>query len=399
MGSEMCIRDRYDGVAPVGDTNGDGFDDVVMIDDGEDAILHFGGASGGLVASSSWVTGHVTDVSATDLNGDGYSDLIVGKGVVGTGSVETYHGGPSGPATQPDVTLQGLDDYYGYSVAGLTDLNSDGFGDVAIIEKAALDENGRGELFVHYGSPAGVMTSAAWSKEIVGVILAPRVSQVGDINGDGIRDLLLSTPGANVLLAQTPPIEALSWIPSNNPREVDVAGDVNGDGFCDLLVVSDSSTFLRYQVCLYYGSADGLAESARWEFPFPVLWSNHSSCCAGDLNGDGFDDLLVLDDQGAFLCFGSATGPVVTQITLPLVSQARAAGDVNGDGLADVVLYGGDYQARIHLGSRIGLSVSPIWSQQTGGMPSFADVNADGFTDAIIGYSCLLYTSPSPRDS
>ncbi|MEQ1502913.1 MAG: VCBS repeat-containing protein [Myxococcota bacterium] len=158
------------------------------------------------------------------------------------------------------------------------------------------------------------------------------------------------------------------------------AGDVDGDGYDDVLVAAPefSGAFTKEgAVALYRGSPTGIASSAAWTISGgdDYGYLGVSVAGAGDVNGDGFDDVIVggpLDaDGGALVYLGSATGldPVPAwEGSSPYdgfgVSVA-SAGDVNGDGYDDVIIgqpYGYTSHVYIYLGSPTGPETSPSWT-------------------------------------
>lgn len=122
------------------------------------------------------------------------------------------------------------------------------------------------------------------------------------------------------------------------------AGDVNGDGFADVLAAAP----LREngpepgsgKVVLFLGSATGLSTSAAWTLTgesLGVRQLGHEVGALGDVNADGFGDLFVRSDDGLFGFLGSPTGPGATAHWRVDAITAAAAGDVNDDGFGDVI--------------------------------------------------------------
>src|SRR5262249_33344328 len=175
-------------VATAGDVNGDGYADVVLgaysyagpeAYEGR-AYLHLGSASG-LSAAAGWTPeGHQGPAvfgqsvgTAGDVNGDGYSDVIVGSpnydnGQTDEGRAYLYLGSSAGLATSSGWTAMGdqAAASYGWSVATAGDVNGDGYSDVVV--GALFYDNGQtdeGRAYLYLGSASGLATSPAWTAE------------------------------------------------------------------------------------------------------------------------------------------------------------------------------------------------------------------------------------------
>jgi hypothetical protein len=293
---------------------------------------------------SSWGT-------TLDVNGDGFADVAVGAPEANNnaGAAYVYLGGATGLATTPATTLIGPGDPYGefgWSVASAGDVNGDGFADLVV--KAAIDC-----VYVYLGGMAGLADTPVST-------LCPKgiwtFASAGDVNGDGYADLVIGgdndnggTAGPLVYLGgqtglATTPATALSLpcCDGGSPELTTVAsaGDVNGDGFGDLIVAADGLA----GVYIYFGSATGLAATPAGTLPGGApsghTWSRFSVAGAGDVNGDGYADVFVGACEnilcGGNVYLGSAGGVVPTPAT-PLSGFGMSAGDVNGDGYGDVV--------------------------------------------------------------
>jgi hypothetical protein len=251
-----------DKVSGGGDLNGDGYADVVVGADGYNtltgrAYVYFGGSSMNSVADLI-ITGETTNnqfglslSSDGDLNGDGYSDLIIGAYRYNsyTGRVYIFYGGAAMNGTT-DVTLNGgaVNEYFGYGISSAGDVNGDGYSDVIIGSYGYGTSTGR--AYIYYG---GISMSSSPSVTLTGesplVSFGFSVSSAGDINGDGFSDALVgaignsSIPGkAYVFYGGTAMNNAADVtmygevLNSNFGNSVSSAGDLNADGFPDLII-------------------------------------------------------------------------------------------------------------------------------------------------------------------
>lgn len=292
----------------------------------------------GALSSPVWqmvVRAHSTAIDAhwgalPDVNGDGFGDLVVGASE--SASAFVFPGGAIGTAAVPGTTLTAAaGSGFGEVIASVGDVNGDGFADIAI--GAALGVN------VYLGSVSGLRTTAASTIAAA----APSVSAAGDVNGDGYADVIVGEPGVGVSvyagsvsgLATTASVTLTSSLPSFGAF-VASAGDVNGDGFGDVLAGAPG----EHAGLLYLGSAAGLSTTGL------TLAHVTSAGCAGDVNGDGYADLVVgaADESLVYLALGSAaglrapSGGLGVTGSLGLGSAVAGVGDVDGDGWDDVIV-------------------------------------------------------------
>ena len=454
-------------VSSAGDVNGDGYSDVLVgayyYDNGETdegrAYLYLG-SGGGLTTTSSW-TGESNQAdalygysvsSAGDVNGDGYSDVVVGayyysNGQTYEGRVYLYHGSASGlPTTAAWIgePNQGVS-YYGNSVSSAGDVNGDGYSDVVV--GAYGYNNGQvleGRAFLYHGSASGLSTTAAWTGESNqgSAYYGWSVSTAGDVNGDGYSDVLIGAyyfdNGQNnegrayLYHGSASGLSATAaWTGESNQADaqygnsVSTAGDVNGDGYSDVVVgalqFSNGETY-EGRAYLYHGSASGLLTTAAWtgESNQANAFYGTSVGTAGDVNGDGYSDVLVganFYDNGetnegqASVYHGSASGLTTTAAWTGESNQSfsyygisvSTAGDANGDGYSDVVVGAHWYdngeadegRAYVYHGSASGLSTTAAWTGESNqadcrygsSVGTAGDVNGDGFSDVVVGAS------------
>ncbi|ALQ51467.1 FG-GAP repeat protein [Nitrosomonas ureae] len=350
-GSNGWSKNTVDGV---GDVNGDGFDDVIVVTETDnfygdtvvnDTYVIFGKASD-LDRSNGFSLEAGLDVQASgagDVNGDGLGDLIIGAPLNDSYSGSSYvvFGNSSGFDATMDISgldgtngfrLDGITELNlsGYSVDGAGDVNGDGFDDV-IIGASGVDSNGSslGSGYVVFGKASGF--SAAMSLfaldgsngfRLDGAVMDRSVVRAaGDINGDGYSDVLVSgrSSSSYVVFGKAAGFDAtmdLSDLDGSNGFHLDgegqvisanSAGDVNGDGFDDVIIGNskgDSNGEDSGSSYVMFGKASGFdaeiklsdldsTNSIRLNGVAAGDRSGHSVSSAGDVNGDGFDDLMV----------------------------------------------------------------------------------------------------------
>jgi hypothetical protein len=457
-------------VTSAGDVNGDGYSDVIvganLYDNGEadegSAFIYHGSAAGlnpifqtQLESNQVGAEFGFSVSNAGDVNGDGFSDVMVGaylydNGETDEGVVLIYHGSVAGVNPIANIQLEAnkANAYYSNALACAGDINGDGYSDIVIGAYQYTNTIGsEGAAFVYFGTPTGI-SSIVQAQVFGGQIfsrLGSAVSSAGDVNGDGYSDVLVGASGYSNIEGNegggyiyNGASGGLSNAPGATPNDANApfanygysvasAGDVNGDGFSDVIIgaftIDDnfSSEGLAY---LYYGSANGLSVSPNSILDDANANNAYFGCSvasAGDVNGDGYGDVIVgaygykdgaNNNEGrAFVYYGSAGGLSASPNNiLDDANQANAqfgfavasAGDVNGDGYSDVVVGAVFYddpltnegKAFIHHGSASGLSVAANSSFSDANqsnaffgysVASAGDVNGDGYSDVLIG--------------
>jgi hypothetical protein len=433
-------------VATAGDVNGDGYSDVVVGAPGHSsghgrAYVYLGGPEhlslipswtsegdplGG--AGSSFGSSVAT---AGDVNGDGYSDVIVGAPTwtVSLGAAFIYLGGSSGLAPEYSWARPGAtDNIFGASVSTAGDVNGDGYSDVVV--GAYGYDSDRGKVFVYHGGPGGPGTVAAWTAEgeFTGDFYGYAVATAGDVNGDGYSDVIvgsyyyLATGTASVYLGGpdgfTPWVR--DWLVMGEGTDdlfgyaVAAAGDVNGDGYSDVIVGAHGFTSYTGKTYLYLGGAGELAATSSWtaEGETTSNYFGYSVATAGDVNGDGYSDVVVGAygyagfNGKAYLYPGGSSG-LSTSPSWTAEGQSggelfgysvATAGDVNGDGYSDLIVGARGFttntgKAYLYQGGLSGLSTNPSWSAEGEAtsnhfgtsVATAGDVNGDGYSDVIVG--------------
>lgn len=427
-------------MAGLGDVNGDGYGDALITSFHNpsgtgSAHLYLGSAAGLSETPTTTLTGNSNSYfgcsisTAQDVNGDGFNDVIIGdyQYQSGKGAAFIHLGNPSGISSTPSSTLTGFNTYgsFGISVASAGDQNADGYGDIVIGASDYDFDVGTSNTYLFHGSSSGVSMTAY--QTLTGLELnsafGNSVSPAGDVNGDGRSDILVGafqsdsgSGAAYVYLGHTTALSQTAATTFTQPVVNNIfalknagVGDLNGDGFSDIALGAYEYSSNTGIVYIYYGNVNGLSENPSLVLEAPSEYSlfGVSVAAAGDVNGDGYGDLIVGASGfnnyhgAAYIYLGGPLGlntvpaTVLTdQIyqTSTYASAVSGAGDVNGDGYSDVIVGDqNDNKVFVHMGSSSGVVQAVATILNPGGgnfgwsIANAGDVNADGYSDVVIG--------------
>lgn len=328
-----------------------------------------------------------TTMTRGDVDGDGFAELVAGApywdpsgSALAHGAFYVFNGSASGITTPYTSRVVGsaADEFFGLTWA-TADFNGDGYADLII--GAPGDTPGvsdpNGAAHVYYGSSGGIPAT-------------PSISIAGQDE------------------------ETLAW-------SLDTAGDVNGDGFDDAVIgaptYNDGSNTNAGRAALFYGSADGISSTPSAELMGSTTESRlgFSVGAAGDVNGDGIDDIVVggnpdVGTGSAYVYLGSTNGIGTAPATSLAGENAndgfgfptKTIGDVNGDGYDDIIIGATGYDViplndegavYIYYGSSGGIPTTydkriAADTDKTGfgyAASAAGDINGDGYDDFIVG--------------
>lgn len=355
-------------------------------------------------ASSLSAGGGVDSVAVDDVNGDGKPDLVVGNGDFFTAASVSFFldDGAGGFTASSTVPLT-----FDPEALAVADVNGDGRVDITATggcASAAL-----------VGAADGTV-SAPRTSSLGYACVASSFGGLGDVNGDGKPDLLItegqsggactSGPSCDGGNAVAPQLgngdgafengqEIRNLVP---PGSAALIGDVNGDGHRDLAVTD--ATAMSNDIEIDLGNGDGTFGPAGGL----TTATGPREIAAADLNGDGHVDLAVATDTGVSVLLGNGDATFAAHVDYPTAAMPSsiAIADVNGDGRSDIVTAGGTDTGSVSVlvgngdGTFAGRTDYPVGPDPTSIVTG--DLDGDGAPDiavADVGSSTvsLLLTS------
>lgn len=381
-------------VSCAGDVNRDGFDDVVVGAQQNDA----GGANAGrayiffgnrtmdnnadvIITGTTGERMGVSCSGAGDVNGDGYDDVIVGAHMNSTLGTDTgraciLFGGPLMDGI-PDVIFAGpaAGDQFGIDVSGAGDLNNDSYDDVLVgghLNDACGADAGR--AYIYYGGQnmdnvADVVLNGSYADDRFG----SAASMVRDLNGDGFDDVIVgasyndsaaSDAGAAYIFFGGTNMDSIADVNMSGTASADRfgvavsgAGDMNRDGFGDVAVgsLNDDTIAVDAGAAFIFLGGKNMDSRADVNLYGTATTDKFGTAVSGvgDVNHDGFDDVIASspdnDDAGtdfgkAYVFFGGLNidsindGNFTGAATDDGYGNCGRGGDTNGDGVDDILI-------------------------------------------------------------
>ncbi|WP_090717438.1 integrin alpha, partial [Bathymodiolus azoricus thioautotrophic gill symbiont] len=443
--------------------------------------------------------------SAGDVNGDGLDDLMISAIYANSNAGESYI--VFGKQDNTVINLSAIaagkggfvvngesaNDYSGHSVSNAGDVNGDGLDDLIVGAYLATPsgKSQAGKSYVVFGKKdntnaielsaiaAGGTGGFVINGESMGDFSGHSVSNAGDVNGDGLDDLIIGTYGAgksyvvfgkqdNIAINLSDIVAGTGGFVINGESahdesahdysgySVSSAGDVNGDGLDDLIVgarkANPSGKLNAGKSYVVFGKQDNtainLSDIVAGTGGFVINGelagdeSGYSVSSAGDVNGDGLDDLIVgareanpsgkLNAGKSYVVFGKQDNTDAIELSAIVAGtggfvingelagdesgySVSSAGDVNGDGLDDLIVgaYGDHPSGKSSAGKsyfvlsyvvfgkqdNTAINLSAIAAGKGGfvvngesvngysghSVSSAGDVNGDGLDDLIVG--------------
>jgi len=332
-------------VAGGGDVNGDGYDDIAVTVEASSAAystvqLYLGTPTGPSEAYF-WARvgeapgdGYGTSVAMNgDLNNDGLSDVLIGADKAGgtNGTAHAFHGLETGVLPWATASAEGTESQLrlGAALASAGDFNGDGIGDLLVgaghVDSPVPND---GRAAVYLGSEDGLVTAPSphWEAEgLYGSMFGSAVAGLGDVNNDGLDDIAVGAPlaelgpvpshgvapdvdavsappgvvaiyaGTEVAASMAPPIQVFAGTLGNGEFGTALAsGDFNNDGRSDLAVTAPETSGSEGSVYIYLGPLNGHISTADITISGTVPSDDFAASIAvGDFDCDGSDDLAI----------------------------------------------------------------------------------------------------------
>lgn len=394
-------------LANAGDVDGDGVSDLLV---GAPQFNDSGGSHNGRVLVFSGATAEVlfvhvgapggklgfSVVAAGDVNGDGYDDIAAAAPMIGKVFVLDAHN------QQIIRTINGSAiSQFGWSMANAGDLNGDGIDELAIGAPFRAMNLLPGRVSIHNGASGQALRTIHGAAPLDG--FGHAVGPAGDVNGDGVGDLLVSAPWLENAANSIGLVSAVDPMTGQVIRQFKggpafscfgsalcAAGDVNGDGYADMRVgIAQAGAAQQGAASLYLGGGntpgfgDAIHAGTSVDKPTAVI--------AVDLNGDGRDDVAAVSNSTSRIdiLLSNGNGALSEPVRYVVGPQPTsiAAADFDGDGLVDLAVTLSKDNKLLLMRQNSNGTFSAVGKRGTGKNPSAvvsADFNRDGWPDLAV---------------
>ncbi|MBN1283599.1 MAG: VCBS repeat-containing protein, partial [Proteobacteria bacterium] len=265
-------------------------------------------------AAGDFFGGTESNVCVADVNGDGIADIIAGSPVASaqSGLIQVFYGGPSlasKSASAADVTITGDGDLFG-SYPFAADLDGDGRKDI-VVPNYNYDSS-RGRVYVFYGANLASKGAADADVILTGENVGDDFSAVetGDVNGDGLTDLLVGADGYDTDRGRAYVFYGGSGIATKGAADANIiytgnAGDslevappadINGDGIEDIILPRSYSASAQGKIFIFIGGSgmtSGTVDSANITLSGEGTTDGYRFIRTLDVNGDGIADVIA----------------------------------------------------------------------------------------------------------
>jgi hypothetical protein len=362
-----------------------------------------------------------------DWDGDGHEDLLVIRGDVPgffslppAESMDVVSGATGAVlASPPSLFSSPLATFIGWRARNfglIDDVDGDGMADLAILRHATIGPEMALEL--RSGADTSLIHLVLWPVAF-NFTSDAHLIDAGDMNGDGVSELAVTLPatagGGEVRVVD--PVSGAELATLNGPADsfvfgevLHAVGDVDGDGLADLLcggpLAVTTMPFLPPSGNVgLLRLVKGGTFATLWETTIPWGWDGpqgdflgaafRRSLLRDDLDGDGIPDLMVEKEanSGAWWLVSSGTGALIADLGI-LGGDFENAGDLNGDGVDDYA------QVFSTFGSST-VFIDGMSDQSLGALPSLGfllglgDLNGDGFAEVLMQKTQASASTPA----